>query len=434
VPDIRPLPGIRYNPDVIEDLSRVIAPPYDVIDPPQHAELLAVHPNNSVKLILGSEPGQTGDYQAGAQTMEEWLAEGILARDETPLYYLVEDTFQLPGEDSPRHRWGIICRVRLEPLDSGRIHPHERTHKGPKEDRLSLMRAYKSNLSQVFSLFDGDSAVVKEALEGTFASEPVMDITDYEGLGRKMWLIEEPPIIHAISTLLSDRDLYIADGHHRYETALAYAEEKRAADPNPSPDKDYNFIMMTLMGMEDPGLAILPTHRLMYGFDNFDFDAVMSCLGKAFDIVPAEVETVELFKAGSPPGQLEGRGFHLYNPADGAFYQLTLSGDFDLAVEMPDLSRPVRELDVSLAEQILMIRCLGLTADQISHKEHLEYYKDLGEAMERAGDDGQLLVIMHSTAMKDLVAVTRARERMPQKSTYFYPKLLTGLVYYKHSD
>jgi uncharacterized protein (DUF1015 family) len=184
--------------------------------------------------------------------------------------------------------------------------------------------------------------------------------------------------------------------------------------------------------MEDPGLAILPTHRLLYGFDNFDFQAVMSFLGRVFDISDVDEAHIAKIRSGAVPKKPGGRGFIIYDPAKDAFHQLTLKTDLDLAAEIPDLPKPVRELDVTLAERFVMMGCLGMTADQISHQEHLDYYKDLNVAIERARDDGQLLVIMHSTAMEDLVAVTQARERMPQKSTFFYPKLLTGLVFNLH--
>ena len=430
--EFRAFPGIRFNPDKIDDFSQVIAPPYDVIDAEQHAELLATHPFNSVRLILGSEPGKTGDYAKEAATMQKWLDEDLLIRDDVPCFYLVEDTFDIPGEDSPRQRWGIIGQVRLEELDTGQIHPHERTHSGPKEDRLRLMHIFKGNLSQIFSLFDGDAVVVKSELEKTFASQPLIDIVDYENVGRKMWIINDPETVATITELISGRDYYIADGHHRYETSLNYSKELSKEDPEPSQDKDYNFTLMALMGMEDPGLAILPTHRLLYGFDNFDFQAVMSFLGRIFDIQDVDESHIAKLRSGAVPEKPGGRGFIIFDPAEDAFFQLTLKTDLDLAVEIPDLPKPVRELDVTLAERFVMMGCLGMTADQISHQEHLDYYKDLNAAIERARDDGQLLVIMHSTKMEDLVAVTQARERMPQKSTFFYPKLLTGLVFNLH--
>lgn len=434
MPDIQPFAGIRFNPEIIEDFSKIVAPPYDVIDPDDHAELLVRDPHNVVRLILGSEPGSPGDYEKEAALMAKWLSEGILVRDQAPHYYLIEDTFFLPGESDHCRRWGIIGRVRLEPLDTGRIHPHERTHQGPKEDRLRLMKVFNGNLSQVFSLFDGDATIVKETLAETFASTPDIDIEDKDGIGRKMWVIEDPVTIEKISELLGDRNYYIADGHHRYETAVTYAELMADSDEDPGPDKGYNFLMMALVGMEDPGLAILPTHRLLYGFEDFDFSALKSCLSERFHIDAIEPSMEKRIRNGTPPSRMRRRGFVLYCPGSDRLFTAGLREDVDLAKEAPDLSGPVRELDVSLAERFLMMGCLDMTPEQISHQEHLEYHKDVGRAMEKARAEGQVLVLMPATGMSDLVAVTSVRERMPQKSTFFYPKLLTGLVFYDHGS
>jgi uncharacterized protein (DUF1015 family) len=434
VPEIRPFPGIRYNPDRIDDFSSVVAPPYDVIDPSQHAELLNRDPLNCVRLILGSEPGKAGNYTDEAAVMESWIADGTLMQDAGPCYYLIEDSFQVVGEPAPYHRWGIIGRVRIEPFETGRIFPHERTHQGPKEDRLNLMRAFKGNLSQIFSLFDGDAGTVRTTLDPVFASTPIMDITDRDGLGRRMWIIDDSATIETLSSLLADRNLYIADGHHRYETALTYAQKMTEADPEPHPDKGYNFVMMALVGMEDPGLAILPTHRHLYGFENFDLDKVLGSLGANFQLDDVTGEAEQMLRSGTSPTALEGRGFILYDPVSDRFIKTILKDEGDLTQLIPDLPAPVRILEVTLLERLLMMDCLGMTSDQISHQEHLEYFKDLSDALEKARGGGNLLAIMPPTGMDDLVAVTGARERMPQKSTFFYPKLLSGLVFYDHGS
>lgn len=428
MPEIRPFKGVRYNSEKIGDISRVVAPPYDVIDPEQHANLIARDPLNCVQLILGSEPGKKGDYEEGSRMMAAWEKEGVLIRDKSPCYYLIEDSFELPGEKSPRRRWGIIGRIRLEPLDSGRIHPHERTHLGPKEDRLKLMHSFGGNLSQIFALFDGDAGVVRETLAGTFESNPAADFQDADGIGRKMWVIRDQAVVDRISKLLSDRDYYIADGHHRYETALNYAQEMSSGGP----DADSNFVMMALVGMEDPGLAILPTHRLLHGFVKFDFGQMLQCLEDFFEVSPLTPEQEAPLRAGLPPSGEGRRSFTLYDPASDNFFRALLKPGADLANEIPDLPASVRELEVTLAEALLMVRCLNMTSDQISHQEHLEYFKDSIDAMERARSGGQVLILMNPTGMEDLVAVTRDRQRMPQKSTFFFPKLLTGLVYYLH--
>jgi len=432
LPEIKPFAGIRYNPEVVKDLSLVVAPPYDVIDREQHAELLARDPLNVVRLILGSDPLAAGNYVEEAETMRRWLREGSLVQDPGPRYYLIEDTFDLPGEKTTYKRWGIIGRVRLEPFESGRIFPHERTHQGPKEDRLRLMKAFGGNLSQVFTLFDGDASVVRSTLDPVFDSLPIMDIKDWDGIGRRLWIIRDADVIRTISQVLRDRNLYIADGHHRYETALTYAKEMAAADPDPGPDKGYHFIMMALVGMKDPGLAILPTHRHLHSFENFDFQTVLDCLSSSFVIDALPEDTEKRVRSGTAPSDLGGRGFLLYDPASDRFHRLLLRDDVDLGARMPEMSPPVRRLEVTLAEHFLMKECLKMTSDQISHQEHLEYFKDLGQALDRARSGGQILVVMPPTGMDDLVAVTGEKERMPQKSTFFYPKLLSGLVFYDH--
>jgi hypothetical protein len=205
-----------------------------------------------------------------------------------------------------------------------------------------------------------------------------------------------------------------------------------ASDPDHDPERGYNFIMMALVGMEDPGLAILPTHRHLHGFDNFDIGRVYEKLSASFVMEELDESEERTIRAGTAPSGFDGRGFILYDPAGDHFLRALLRDDVDLAARMPDLSAPVRRLEVTLAERFLMMECLGMTPEQISHQEHLEYYKDLGQAIKRARNGGQLLIVMPPTGMADLVAVTNEKERMPQKSTFFYPKLLSGLVFYEH--
>ena len=434
MPDIRPLQGIRYNPEKIPDLSPVVAPPYDVIDPEHHSRLMDRDPVNAVRLILGSSPGQPGNYTAGAALMKQWLEKRILIRDPQPCYYIIEDTFTLPKRKDPFRRWAIIGRVRLEPLENGQIFAHERTHSGPKEDRLRLIRAFKANLSQVFSLFDGDHVAVRNLIDPVFSRTAMADILDEKGIRRRFWAVSDPEIVNGVSSLLSERNIYIADGHHRYETALAYSMEIAAADPSCSPQRGSNFVMMALVGMKDPGLAILPVHRLLKSFEDFDLEKILPILSRTFSIHSLSKEDVLAFGANLSQEYLGGRGFILYDPAGGRSFKLLLRNEVDLAKRMPGVSAPVRRLEVTLAEQFLMMECLKMTPEQISRQEHLAYYQDLGEALINADRNGQLLIIMPSTSLDDLVAVTENRERMPQKSTFFYPKLLSGLVFYDHGS
>ena len=432
MPDIRPFHGIRYNPEKIPDLSLVVAPPYDVIDPGQHEKLMEKDPYNVVRLILGSRPGQPGDYPAGAALMERWLREGVLIRDEVPCLYLIEHTFTLPWRKEPFRRWAVVGRVRLEPLESGRIFAHERTHSGPKEDRLRLIRAFQGNLSQVFSLFDGDHQSVRSLIDPVFSRTPLADMQDENGIRRRFWNFSDPDMIRGFSSRLSHRNLYIADGHHRYETALAYSREMAASDPDFSPGRGYNFVMMAMVGMNDPGLAILPIHRLLYGLENFHFEKVLRDLSPIFSGKDLSREDALAFGADSSHVFLGGRGFILYEPAARRFVKLILREDVDLEKRMPDVSRPIQKLEATLAERFLLMESLGMTSGQISRQEHIIYYHDLTEALTSADRNGQLLLIMPSTDLDDLVTVTRKRERMPQKSTFFYPKLLSGLVFYDH--
>ncbi len=433
MPEFRPFHGIHYHPPVAGEIERLVAPPYDVIDPALHGTLLEKNPRNCVRLDLGEEPGKPGDYEEGKRLFDRWLEEGALVRDQRPCFYLIEDTFTLAGEDHPHRRWGVIGRVRLEPLEAGRIHPHERTHAGPKEDRLRHLRAYGGNLSQVFGLFDGASAPVRKALDPVFTSPPFASFTDPDGVGRKMWIVDDPGLVEDLSELLSDHDYYIADGHHRYETALAYSRERAEADPDPSPERGYHFVMMALVGMSDPGLAILPTHRLLHGFPGFSMKDILTGLSDAFEITPLSAGEERHLREGVVP-EWDRRGFILYDPAADRPHRLSLREGFDLGAAIPDLAPPVRQLEVTLAERLLMMRLLGLTAEQISHKEHLEYVQGAPQAMAAARDRGQAAIILPPPRLSDLVSVTGAGERMPQKSTFFFPKLLGGLVYHRHED
>jgi uncharacterized protein (DUF1015 family) len=406
--DVRPFRALTYDRDRVGGLQPVVAPPYDVIDAEQRAELLARSPYNVVEIDLpqGDDP-----YAHAAEVFGRWQDEGILTRDDDDALWALEQDYTGP-DGRRRTRHGFFARVAVEDYGPGRIRPHERTHPGPKEDRLRLTRATHANLSPIFSLYDDPAGAAWGALEPHLRTEPWAEVTDEDGTTHRLWRVADPGAIEAVRAALEPAELLIADGHHRYETARVHHEEGGAG-----------HVLMCLVALQDPGLTVFPTHRLLTEIG--DRERLRATLERDFEIAPTE----EL----EPQGDGGGRGRVQMGYLD-AHHQrplmLTLKDPEIAAEALPDKPEPYRALDTAVLEALVLQGALGMSEDDISHLHGLDYARDTAEARERVeSGEAQAAFFMRGTPVAQVRAVAATGESMPPKSTYFFPKVLTGMVF-----
>jgi uncharacterized protein (DUF1015 family) len=409
--EVRSFPALHYDLNAVGSLSDVLAPPYDVIDGAARRALLARSPFNVIEIDLPESVG--GDiYEHAAGTLEEWTLSGILRQDREPSIWALTQEFTGPDGNS-RIRKCILARVRVEDYGPGRIRPHERTQPGPKQDRLDLTRATRFNLSPIFSLTTRDAwPVIGPAIEG---EDPWAEALDDEGTLNRIWRVTDPEVLRAVSWELDQAELLIADGHHRYETARTYRDEVGG-------EGAHCYTLMALTGLEDPGLAVFPTHRLLTGLGDPD---LVDRLKRGIE------ETFETVAEGSiEPAGLEGNGCFGLVEADGTRRLLKLRDPASLDALMDGRSAAYRGLDAAILEKVVFAGILGMTEADVEAKKGLAYAKSL-EAAEAAVDTGQAQAafILRATPIEQVRAVADAGETMPPKSTYFFPKLPTGIAF-----
>jgi uncharacterized protein (DUF1015 family) len=411
--DVQPLRALHYDPAVAGPLANVVAPPYDVIDADQRAELLARSPFNVVAVDLPQ--GEPDPYAAAGALFRSWQEQGALARDGEPALWA--HTQDYTGPDGQRRtRRGFFCRVRIEDYGPGRVRPHERTHPGPKEDRLRLTRATRANVSPIFSLYSDPAQAAWTALAPATEREPWGEVSDSDNTVHRLWRVADPEVIAAVQAATAGSELLIADGHHRYETMHAYAEEVGG-------EGDHRYILMCLVALEDPGLTVFPTHRLVNKLDAGRRAALEGVLQRDFEIT--EVARDEIAPPpGSGPLQLG------YIDSSGRPLRLTLRDQAIADAALPDHSEAYRHLDTGVLETLLLKGALGLSDEDISHFNGLFYARDTAEALRMvASGEYDAAFLMRPTPVEQVQAVAAEGENMPPKSTYFFPKLLTGLLF-----
>ena len=412
--DVQPLKTLRYDPDVAGPLEDLIAPPYDVIDDEPRAELAARSPHNVVELDLPVElrGRRARPSTSGART-------GCSCRRTSPPSGRCARTTPRPTA-STRSRSGFFARVRVEDYGAGRIRPHERTHPGPKEDRLRLTRATRANLSPIFSLFPDAGGAATETLAQAMGGEPFAEATDGEGTRNTLWRVADPEQIAALQAALADAELLIADGHHRYETARVYADEIGG-------EGDHRYVLMFLVALDDPGLLVFPTHRLLTGLkdDSEKQLAIRDVARRDFDI-----EQLDDARELEPPADGDRVAFGYMDSFLKRPFRLTLKDQQIADDALAGMPEPYRRLDTAVLEALVLRGALGMSEDDISHLRGLDYSKNLDDAIERvesgAADAG---FFMRATPVEQVREVAEAGESMPPKSTYFFPKVPTGLVF-----
>ncbi len=428
--EVRPLRGIRYAQEYVSDIAQVVTPPYDVINKQQQASYYARNPYNVIRLELGQE--QAGDnalnnvYTRAATTYSEWRAQGILRQELAPSYYLYQQSFTHLG--ATYTRTSLLARVRLQPWDAHVILRHEHTLAKAKSDRLNLLRACASNFSPIMCLYDDPQGRMRRLL-GAYAAQAEVQFTDEVGEEHRLHPITDVQQIALIQDFFAQRQLYIADGHHRYETALAYRDEIREQRKELYPEDAANFVLMSLIDLDDPGMLVLPTHRMFTGLSQEQLARLFAPeLARYFTVQPITMtaSSEALIQQLTQAGQ-EQPAF-LISTSDQA-HLLHLNAQGEERMQANSHSAAWKTLDVAIAQQLILEEILGLNAADMTAGTYVRYSHNADEIFEavRSGT-AQAALLLNATRVRQICEVAQADDQMPQKSTYFYPKLITGLV------
>lgn len=424
--------GIRYHPARVTDLSQAISQPYDRIGPDLQQQYYDLHANNVVRLIKGKELADDGPehnvYTRARGHYQDWIESGVLLRDGAPSLYAYRQTFTLPdGQELTRK--AFLTAFHLAEFEQGIVLPHERTLSGPKVDRLNLLRATAVNFELIFMLYPDPQGRIDALLDAAIGSEPAAaDVRELfeKDVRQRMWVVSAPDAVAAIrEEMAAKMGLIIADGHHRYETALNYRNEMRRQFPDAPANAGFNYCLVSMVSMDDPGLVILPTHRLIHNYTAKTPAEILAAAGaEYFEVTPmanrAALETA-LAQATADDRRL---GFY-----DGRYTLLMLKSPAFMDRLVPDRAPEWRRLDVSILHELLIERVMGISKQQVEAKTHIDYFRNLDEAVAQV-DAGQAVCvfILNPTRIGEVKACSDRGEKMPQKSTDFYPKMISGLV------
>lgn len=421
---ILPFKGIVYNQDKIKSLADVMSPPYDVIEVEQQSELHARSVYNFCRLDLPVETGE-GRYTQAKKIFSEWMSQDVLIADKRPALYIHRQTFSLP-DGKRTYRCGIFAACGLEDFASGGIKPHEKTLEGPKRDRLQMTRATLSNLSPVFVLYADPERQIQQVFSRLQQGTPFVDFVDENGHRHEMWRLSDDKLVGTISDSLSDKPLFIADGHHRYETALAYRAEVAAAKGGELPENAaVNFTLIYLTNTDDEGLCILPIHRLVQGV-TLSMEDFIAKVSENFSVM-----TLKDVKEGLQEMSRLCEKNHAYivvGLGQSHLIRLTRGGDLTNSL-MKGFAASLADLDVTVLHHCIFKNILGLSEESQTRQENISYIKSAEEVILKAHQNaGNIGFILNPTRIEDVKAVALAGEKMPQKSTFFFPKIISGLI------
>ena len=416
---IKPFKGLRFNTEKAGIIDELVCPPYDIISDEQRDVYLNKNSNNIIRLELpkGNDP-----YGEAADVLNDWLKREILKRDEKEAIYIYEEEFSVNGIHSKFK--GCIVRVKIEEFSKGVILPHEETLSKAKEDRFNLMKATNCNFSQIYSLYNDPKHSITERFDKLSCTTPVTELTDSDGVTHRLWIADDSEEIAAICNEFADKKLYIADGHHRYETALNYRNYCRENDLGNGGE---DYVMMMLVDMEHPGLVVLPTHRLVRDLENFDSEKLLDSCKKYFEISEHNINDAE--RVLKEKYDCSKKAFAFY--CGGENCSVLVLKDNDIIPELlPDKSKATQGLDVTVLHTLVLEKIFGIDAENMAKQINLTYTKYFDEAVESVkSKKAQCAFILNPTRITEIRDVAAAGEKMPQKSTYFYPKLITGLVF-----
>jgi uncharacterized protein (DUF1015 family) len=438
--EIFPFHAYRYNPERVK-LADVITQPYDKITPAMQERYAALNPNNLITVEKGKpsprDSASENVYTRAKQALERWIREGILVRDSRPGIYIYFQDYTVPGTTERRTRKGFIALGRVEDYPAGVVFRHELTHTGPKADRLELLRHTRTHTGQLFMLYSDPQRRIDELIDQIASHSQPNEVKDEYGVVHRIWPVFEPMIIGQIVRAMAPQKLVIADGHHRYETALAYRDERRASADGGDRDAPHEKTMMTFFNTHGEGLLILPTHRLISSLPSFDLNSFRKKISSLFDqedyafgSQAARTAAFERFQRDLAAGGERGRAFGMY--AGGSFTLLRLRRDADLRKRMPDLSDAQRQLDVVLLHRVLLEQGLGITTAAVTAEQNISYEREMGAALDEVDQKrAQICFLLNPVRVQQVMEIALAGDVLPQKSTDFYPKLLSGLTLYR---
>jgi uncharacterized protein (DUF1015 family) len=438
---IAPFRGLRFNPEKIDRMEDVVTPPYDVIDEKAQVALLSKNPYNMIRLDLTKHAGvapAAGRYEGAKNLFDRWQEEGVLIRDSEPAMYLYHIRYHLPNGRSFTRK-GLVCLVGLAEFDEGIVKPHEKTFRSVTDDRLKLINTCQAQFSQVFSLYSDENGEIIAALEGACPQEPLYTVDDQDGCRHTLWAVTDREVLTKISAAFKDKSVYIADGHHRYTTALQLRELMTKSQGSVAENSPYNHIMMYLCPMEDPGLSVLPTHRLVYFPGRIGADDLVLRMQDYFDIEEigggSRETLLEQVLGRMDENEQQHTLFGMYEPkADRCFLMSLKPGVMARAVGR-ELPPALQELDVVVLSDLVVERLLGLSHERCDNEGLIAYYSDPDDALDTAvkvaalnGEKSPILFLMNHTPVAQVKKIADENLIMPHKSTYFYPKILTGLL------
>jgi uncharacterized protein (DUF1015 family) len=434
--EVVPFNGIRYNPDLISDMAAVVAPPYDVISPREQDGFHERHPNNVIRLELGKiQPGdnsQDNVHSRAGRYFQSWIDQKILVPEAKPAFYLTTVEFDSGGERYTR--FGIIGRVRLEPFDKGIILPHEKTFSKVKSERLMLMKASHTNFSPIFGLFADGEDLLRRLGQITVRQAPALSIVDDKAHQQRMWCLTEKQITDDLTAFFENKRIYIADGHHRYETALNYRDWVKENTPDFSSDHPANFIMMSLSSMVDAGMIILPAHRLLKALPESSVSALLRRSAECFDLFPISLDRgldsamAEFNRVLASKAYTNAIGLYLKNPA--VFQVMVLKEGVMERFYKNKLEAALRDLDVTVLTQLIMMELMGFDQARLDDETKIAYRTKSMDAVEAVNTgEVEAAFILNPTKIEQVRRVAEKGLIMPRKSTYFYPKVFSGLVF-----
>lgn len=435
---LAPFKGLRYNTEKFKDLDSVTAPPYDIISADEQQELYNKDEYNVIRLDYGMEFESDGDennkYTRSAAYLKKWIEEEVLKYEDEEAFYIYEQIFKLDMDESPTHSLkGIISLVQLEEFSKKVIIPHEETLKKAKRDRLGLMEATSANMSQIYSLYMDPDQAIADIISECSDTAPDISFTTKENVIQNVWIIKDKDIIELLSKKFENKQLFIADGHHRYETALHYRNLRHEKDGTEVGTQPYDYTMMMLVSMDDSGLFVFPTHRLVKNVENYSEQLMIGMLTEDFNASKiyftdgnfADIITSKLRDT------IDEKSFAYYT-GNNYYYLLKLKDVLVMDDMIDGKSDTYKHLDVSVLHKLILEKYFGIGEESLKNQENIVYTKDAEEALKRVDNkEMQCAFLINPTKVSEIKDISLANEKMPQKSTYFWPKLITGIVIYK---
>lgn len=434
---ILPFRALIYNKNIVGNLSAVLAPPYDNISRQEQQKLYDSHPFNVIRLEYGANCENDNDadnrYTRSAETLSEWMRSGVLVPDRQPAIYIYGQDFEL-ADGRKLTRTGIICLVRIDDFDEGTILPHQETVSGAKNDRLSLMTACGANFSPICALYEDSGNLISPTISTIIAQTPETTVKTADGVVQKLWPVTDEEIIREITASLEDKKLFIADGHHRYETAINYRNLMIGENPNHTGNELYNYTMMFLEDIADPGIVIFPTHRMVRSLVGYNEQAVISQLSEHFDVIRIDTEDIETSVRIKLGETTDIPCFAMYTGKE--YYYILRLKSFAAADSVnADKSTAFRHLDVTVLHSLVLGKVFGMTEQDLKNQGYLSYTRDVSEAVNEVKNGTfQCCFMLNPTKIHQVKDIALEGEKLPQKSTYFYPKLITGLLMNKFNQ